>query len=974
MRIPSSAIRLSPWKILPPLFLILVGCLSACQADFSHLASGISTNLTAQSMTATGCSYPVGIINSLDTPQGKELMRGYEIALDEIKNSGGINGCALNLIVKDDQNSPVEAEKAARELIEVNKVPVILGSYASSCTLEIAKVANEMKVPLIVPNSTSTLITQMGYQWVFRLPASSIGMLETAFNWLQTVTDPASPPSLAIIYQYNLSGTSTASTFLNLAAQKGWSVVSYAKFLTGTSDFKAILDSMRNVNPDVIFITADAADDVSFLLQQMRDKNINPKAIIGITGAFADPDFITKNKTNADYLIIGSQWSPGVPWQDEKGNTTGSFIRDFQARYESLPGNRSIQSYLALKLVQTVLMQALTKGKTELPQNIQQALLSFTSDNTLFGPIRFDAFGQNAHPALLTQIKEGESSLIFPPEFRTKKAIFPMPIMRADTAAQMQVPLEGRAPSSPQQIKSVLKIGNQQTITTFNPLWAGLNIERLFFRQIYDTLFEIGDDGNYKQLLARQIQRSEDGKVYTFSLPPNAKFHDGHPLTAKDVVFSLNLYHNTKESVRYNDTILFDKVEAKDDYTVVLTLKEAVPVIADKLSQLYILPEHLWSPLTETPEFLKSSLNIPTVGSGSFKLVDYKINDSLRMAANRDHYLRRPKIDEMIWQTYRDQDSLVNALIKGDIDAVDFVPPPAINAIKNVPNVQIINGFSARPTFTDIIINQIDPRNCPPSGKCSGHPALRDIKVRQALAYGTDKQRIIQVSMQGMAIPGISVIPNGLGIWYNSDLADYPFDTALGNQILDEAGYLDINNDGVREMPDRKTPLKFKLFYASNNPSYLYERLAQILNDNWSQLGIQLNIQALKEGDLVSMVNPGFQHDIVLWSWGVNPDPDFILSVLTTTQILGGNSETGYSNPEYDTLYDQQSKELDITKRKDIVWKMQQIILSNVVYIIPYYDQIAFAVRTDRFNGWPFGQKKIMPEDPGLLSELEPVR
>jgi peptide/nickel transport system substrate-binding protein len=316
----------------------------------------------------------------------------------------------------------------------------------------------------------------------------------------------------------------------------------------------------------------------------------------------------------------------------------------------------------------------------------------------------------------------------------------------------------------------------------------------------------------------------------------------------------------------------------------------------------------------------------------------------------------------------------MKALIKGDVDALDFVPPPAINALKNIPNIQIINGYYVRPTFTDIIINQMDARNCPPKGKCSGHPALRDLRVRQALAYGTDKQRIIQVSLQGMAVPGITVIPNGLGKWYNSDLSDYPFDIDQANKILDEAGYLDINNDGLREMPDHKTPLKFTLSYPADNPTYLYERLGQLLNETWSQLGIQLKLQPIKEGDLVSKVNPGFEHDIALWSWSVNPDPDFMLSVMTTNQILGGNSETGYSNPEYDMLYDQQSKELDINKRKDLIWKMQQIMLRDVVYIVAYYDQYAFAVRTDRFKGWPFGQKKVMPEYPGLLTKLEPVR
>ncbi|MCA9985803.1 MAG: hypothetical protein KDE59_15965, partial [Anaerolineales bacterium] len=151
-------------------------------------------------------------------------------------------------------------------------------------------------------------------------------------------------------------------------------------------------------------------------------------------------------------------------------------------------------------------------------------------------------------------------------------------------------------------------------------------------------------------------------------------------------------------------------------------------------------------------------------------------------------------------------------------------------------------------------------------------------------------------------------------------------------------------------------------------------RMAELLSGMWQQIGIQTELQALDPDALTSVCCPTFDFDIILWGWGSDPDPNFLLSVMLTDEIPTGNSETGYSNAEYDALYLQQAVELDRDTRIDLVHQMQQIVFDDVVYIIPYYAQSVQAYRTDRFTGWLTDAGKVALEDPSSLLVIEPVQ
>lgn len=524
------------------------------------------------------------------------------------------------------------------------------------------------------------------------------------------------------------------------------------------------------------------------------------------------------------------------------------------------------------------------------------------------------------------------------------------------------------APAAPVQVR----IGWGGSPDTLNPGTALLTEAYTLFELVYSSMFDLNLDGTYSLDLAKSWDVSDDGLVHTFTLRDDFSWHDGQPVTAKDVAFTYNFY-GSHEDFPYMPvyTGYFDSVKAPDDQTVVITLSEPIPNMESQLVFMYILPEHIWAE-HDTPEGASAFENQQMIGSGPFKLKEYRQNEYITLEAVKDHPLTPPKIDGIVFQTFNNQDALVQALATGQVDMITEMPNTAVPALRNTPNVQLAVGAPLSPDITDIIPNQVSEENCPPEdGVCSGHPALRDVKVRQALSHATDKQKIIDVALLGLGTPGLTLIPDGLGVWYNDTIKDYAFDIDEANRILDEAGYLDTDGDGVRQMPDGSNPLNFRIFWPSD--SNTAPRVAELLGESWKQIGVSLQPQALDPDTLTSVCCPTFDYDIIIWGWGSDPDPGFLLSVQLTSEIPTGNSETGYSNPEFDKLFAQQATELDSAKRREIIWQMQQILHDDAVYIIPYYAQATQAFRTDRFTGWITDQGKVALEDPTSLTVITPV-
>lgn len=521
---------------------------------------------------------------------------------------------------------------------------------------------------------------------------------------------------------------------------------------------------------------------------------------------------------------------------------------------------------------------------------------------------------------------------------------------------------------------TILRVGWAGSPDTLNPGTGVLSEAYTIFALVYDTIYEYQLDGTYKLDVAESVEVSDDNLTYTFKIRDGINFHDGQPMTAQDVAFSVNLYKNNPDFIYLNAyTVNFDTVEATDDSTVVITLLNAVPNMDYLLSYLYIVPEHVWADYTEAPASTEFE-NLEMIGTGPFKMLEYVQNEFVRLGANKEHFANPPKIDEIIFQTFESDDVLVQSLRSGAVDMITEMPATAVETLQGDANIQLVTGAPFAPSVSDIIFNQVDPENCPTDvgGVCNGHPALRDRNVRLALAHATDKQKLIDIVLLGFGAPGLTLIPDGLGHWYNNTLQDYEFDVAKANQILDDAGYLDADGNGVRDMPDGSRPLNFRMHWPSD--SIDAPRMAELLSEMWGEVGVTLELQAIDPDALTAECCPTFDYDIILWGWGSDPDPNLLLSVYATSEIPNGYNETGYSNPAYDDLYVQQGIELDLDKRRDLVWQMQEIVFNDVVYVIPYYEQSIQAYRVDKFTGWITDTPKVELSDVSSLVLVEPAQ
>ncbi len=542
----------------------------------------------------------------------------------------------------------------------------------------------------------------------------------------------------------------------------------------------------------------------------------------------------------------------------------------------------------------------------------------------------------------------------------------------AEQATDAPPPEEGQPEATEEMMEpAVLRVGWAGSPDTLNPGTAVLAEAYTAFELVYDSMYQLNLDGTYSLELAESVDVSEDGTVWTFTIRDGFMWHDGEPLTASDIAFTYLFYQSNADFPFlpvYTD--YFASVEAPDDSTVVITLSEAIPNMESQLIFLYVLPEHIWGSLEGVASEFE---NLAMIGSGPFKLVEYSQNEFIHFAATGEHPVYSPNIAEAVFQTFENQDALVQALRTGQVDMITEMPNTAVASLRNEANIAVVSGPPFYPSVADIIFNLTEEEDCPPDdGICSGHPALRDRQVRLALAHATDKQKLIDVVLLGLGDPGLTLIPNGLGPFYNDNLVDYEYNPELANQILDDAGYADTDGDGIRETPDG-LPLSFRMNYPSDSTNA--PRESELLKEMWTEVGINVEIQALDPDALTAVCCPTFDFDIILWGWGSDPDPGFLLSVMTTGEIPTGNSETGYSNPDYDALYVQQQTELDMDRRIELVHEMQRIVHEDIVYIIPFYDQTVQAYRTDRFTGWPVAEGgKLALEDITSLILIEPVR
>lgn len=545
----------------------------------------------------------------------------------------------------------------------------------------------------------------------------------------------------------------------------------------------------------------------------------------------------------------------------------------------------------------------------------------------------------------------------------TAPATTPTPL----SPGEPTVPPAAPAPTAPPE-PAVLTFGWLGKPDTLNPAYAFLTESYIIFDLIFSPLLTENSSGKYAGGLAESWTHSDDGLTWTFKLYDNIKWHDGTPLTAEDVAWSINAVIENPDGWAALSGYVggFKAASAPDAKTVQIDLESPIGNMEYRVSFLYALPRKDFESFA-TPEDLQNFANDQAVGTGAFKLNRFdKDQGVLILDANLDYFRGRPKIDQVIFRTFDNEDAMVQALKVGDVDAVVEVPSTAFETVKGFENVKVVQQPSR--SLSQLIINSAPADHEPTPTR---NPALEDPQVRLAIAHAINKQDLVQIVLQGLGKPGDSIIPPTLGggFWYNPNLNDVPFDLAKANDILEKAGYVK-GADGVRAKGDVK--LDFRLQYPSDSDTA--PRVADLLTGWFKEAGIKVSPQSTDPDSLTAACCPTADYDLMLWGWGSDPDPDFMLSVLTSEQFVdGGWSDSGYSNPKYDELYKAQQVAVDPAERQKIVWEMQKIAFDDRPYIVYWYADTLEAYRTDRFRN--FVESPIVQiEGVESLLQVEPVR
>jgi peptide/nickel transport system substrate-binding protein len=521
-------------------------------------------------------------------------------------------------------------------------------------------------------------------------------------------------------------------------------------------------------------------------------------------------------------------------------------------------------------------------------------------------------------------------------------------VVLAVLAAALCVPgPAGASSSSPAPADKVsLHIGWLSEPDNLNPFIGIQGVDYMLWHMNYDFL--VGFDAKTlepRPELATAWAVSADGKEWTFTIREGSTWQDGVPVTARDVAFTFNYIVDNQLLNLSTYTNGITKAEVIDDTHV------KVYTSAPKANMLRmvvpILPEHIWSKVSGKAATTSYQNKPPIVGDGPFQVVEWKKGKFVRLEANPDYWGGRPKVDEVVFELYTNPDTMAQDLKLGTIDGALDIPPAQFKPLGAEEGITTSQSTSWN--FIELAMNSYD------SPDSKGNPVLKDQQFRQAVNWAVDRQKVVDVAYQGYATLGSSlVVPYSKYHWEPPADQAFTYDPEKARQILEAAGYKDVDGDGFRETKDGKQ-LSLR-FYATTDSTQ--NQTAGKLIVGWLEdVGIKLDFQVIDSGTLINYqysytgdtYTPDW--DLFIWYWVQDVDPNFIVDIYTPQQIEGWN-DCLWTDPEYTKLNEQQATTIDEAQRIPIVQQMQQIFYEGAAYAILDYPYQLEAYNTADWQGW----------------------
>jgi peptide/nickel transport system substrate-binding protein len=488
--------------------------------------------------------------------------------------------------------------------------------------------------------------------------------------------------------------------------------------------------------------------------------------------------------------------------------------------------------------------------------------------------------------------------------------------------------------------------GDSSDIKTVNGLLADDSPTLDVTQLIFDAL--IGTDPNtglpVPSGLADSWEVSADGLTFTFHLNQNIKWHDGTPFTANDVAFSFQVEIDPNSGSSYTGTISnsVDSWKVVDDNTFELVAKSLNADFLLDACVYGIMPKHIWesTPLDQWKTDGGSTGQDPArvVGTGAFKFKEWVQGDHVTLEPNLDYYQTTavPAIDQLIYQVFPDDSAAVLALKNGEIDIMSVVPAPDTEDVQNTEGLDAI----IYPTFVfNFYAYNLDT---------SKTDLFQDLEVRQALFYAQDRE-----SMAKDIYLGYNEVANGtqplLSFAYAPDEVEtvYNFDPDKAKQLLESAGWVDSDGDGIREKNGKK--LSFKMNYPTGTSTT--DQVVAYLQEAWKAVGAEMEPAGVEFPQLVEIITSTFDFDIAMlaFQWDATANQG---AMYNCDQYKVGFNMVKYCNPKVDELNNAAKKEFDQEKRKQLLIQSMNIVNNELPVAIQLFrnDRTGYATKLQNYT------------------------
>lgn len=435
---------------------------------------------------------------------------------------------------------------------------------------------------------------------------------------------------------------------------------------------------------------------------------------------------------------------------------------------------------------------------------------------------------------------------------------------------------------------------------------------------IFDKLIE-KDEKGFIPWLAQKWDIQDNGRTYIFHLVENAKWHDGEPFTADDVVFTFNYikkYPPVSPVGQFMDDKFLIDIKAISDFQVQFTFSKADPNLFEALTSIYILPEHIWSDIDKPDEFIAPEA---VIGTGPYILTDYsKEHGTYRYEAFHDFWGPEPAVDVIEFIPVSDS---VLALEKGDIHIAD-IPVDVLPRFQNYPKFTVME----KPGFWGYRLR-------------FNMEKVEDFKikeVRQAFAYAIDRQDLVDKTARGAAVAGsLGVLPPDHR-WFNPNLPKYLRDVDKAKELLVQAGL-----EGKK--------LQYELLVGEGREV----RIGELIKEHLSDIGIEIKVVSTDMKTRDGRIAQGNYQLVLVGHGGWARDPNYI-----GVRFTGGSGENwsdgtpGYFNAQVEELAENLKRELNEEKRKELTMKLQEVLAEDVPEISLYLTTGQVVFRNDVYNGW----------------------